>query len=138
MDRHLKVTEEQIAYGRLLDSGMKIGFVALLVTFAAYVSGLLQPSVPLQDVSRYWGLSVHDYLIATGNKPGWAWLHLLHKGDFLNFVGIAFLAGITAICYVRIIPILLRKKDTVFAILAVVEVIVLSLAASGLLRGGGH
>jgi hypothetical protein len=102
------------------------------------VSGLLQPSVPLQDVSRYWGLPVHDYLIATGNKPGWAWLHLLHKGDFLNFVGIAFLAGITAICYVRIIPILLRKKDTVFAILAVVEVIVLSLAASGLLRGGGH
>ena len=137
MDR-LKATEEQMAYARLLDSGMKIGFIALLVTFAVYMSGILQPAVPLQEVSKYWGLSVHDYLVATGIQPGWAWLRLLNKGDFLNFLGIAFLAGVTVICYIRIIPILLRKKDTVYAILAMVEVLVLCLAASGLLKGGGH
>ncbi|MGE5238526.1 MAG: hypothetical protein ACM3ON_06975 [Chloroflexota bacterium] len=137
MDR-LKATEEQMAYARLLDSGMKIGFIALLVTFAVYMSGILQPAVPLQEVSKYWGLSVHDYLVATGIQPGWAWLRLLNKGDFLNFLGIAFLAGVTVICYIRIIPILLRKNDTVYAILALVEVLVLCLAASGLLKGGGH
>ncbi len=134
----LKATEEQISYARLLDSGMKIGFIALLVTFAVYMSGVLQPAVPVQEVSKYWGLSVHDYLAATGIEPGWAWLKLLNKGDFLNFLGIAFLAGVTVICYIRIIPIFLRKKDRVYAILALVEVLVLTLAASGLLKGGGH
>jgi hypothetical protein len=63
---------------------------------------------------------------------------MIHKGDFLNFAGIVFLAGVTIICYARIIPILLRKKDTVFVVIAVLEVLVLVLAASGLLKAGGH
>ena len=63
---------------------------------------------------------------------------MLGKGDFLNFVGIAFLAGVTIPCYIRIIPILFAKKDTTYAILAIVEVLVLALAASGILKAGGH
>lgn len=138
MYRQIKATEEQIAYARLLDYGMKIGFLILLATFLVYMIGILPPAVPVSDLPQYWGLSVHDYLKATGTKGGWSWLGMLDKGDFLNFPGIAFLAGITVLCYLRIIPILLRKKDTIYAVLAVLEVIVLSLAASGLLKGGGH
>jgi hypothetical protein len=92
----------------------------------------------VNDLPRYWGLSVHDYLKATGIHPGWTWLGMLGKGDFLNFVGIAFLAGVTILCYIRIIPILFKKKDTVYAILAILEVMVLVLAASGILKAGGH
>jgi len=65
-------------------------------------------------------------------------MRMLEKGDFLNFVGIAFLAGVTMICYVRIIPILFRKKDRVYALIAILEVLVLMLAASGILKAGGH
>ena len=60
------------------------------------------------------------------------------KGEFLNFIGIVFLAGVTIVCYLRIIPILLRKKDTMYAVLAIIEVLVLTLAASGVLKSGGH
>jgi hypothetical protein len=63
---------------------------------------------------------------------------MLGKGDFLNFIGIAFLAGVTIICFFPIIPIFLKKKDKVYAALAVVEILVLVLAASGLLKSGGH
>ena len=63
---------------------------------------------------------------------------MLGKGDFLNFVGIAFLAGITIPCYMRIAPILFRKKDTVYGIIAIIEVLVLSIAASGIMKAGGH
>ncbi len=132
-----KVTE-QLAYATILDKGMKIGLLMLVISFIIYITGILTPYIPVNDLPKYWGLSVHKYLEVTGIQPGWTWLRLLGKGDFLNFVGIAFLAGVTAVCYVRIIPILFRKKDIAFGIIAILEVIVLVLAASGLLKSGGH
>lgn len=138
MQGKVKATEEQLAYARLLDLGMKVGLASLVVTFLVYLSGVLTPHIPVQDLPKYWGMPVNDYLAATGIQPGWAWIRLLDQGDFLNFLGIAFLAGVTIVCYLRIIPIFLKKKDLVYACLAVVEVLVLTLAASGLLRTGGH
>ncbi len=134
----LKGTEEQLTYADLLDKGMKIGLLMLIVTFFIYMTGIFKPHIPVGELPNYWGLSVHDYLEHADIQPGWAWLHLLGKGDFLNFTGIAFLAGVTIICYMRIIPIFFRKKDKVFAFIAILEVLVLALAASGVLKSGGH
>jgi hypothetical protein len=138
MGKELKATEEQIAYAKLLDLGMKAGLLMLVVTFFIYVAGILSPHVPVNDLPRYWGMPVKEYLKSTGIHTGWSWVGMLMKGDFLNFVGIAFLAGVTILCYVRIIPILFRKKDTVYGVIAIVEVLVLVLAASGILKSGGH
>lgn len=132
------MAEEQLAYARLLDLGMRLGLLLVLVTSALYLLGLVAPHVPLADLPRYWSLPVGEYLAATGIQPGWAWVTMLHKGDFLNFVGIAFLSGITIACYVAVSPIFLRKKDTVYAWLSILEVLVLGLAASGVLTVGGH
>ena len=132
------VTEEQIAYAKILDLGMKLGLFMLVVSFAIYVFGILTPHVPLEDLPKYWKLPVHDYLQQTGISQGWSWLHQLGKGDFLNFLGIAFLAGVSIICYISIIPTLFRKGDTIYAFLAIAEVLVLVLAASGVLKSGGH
>ena len=138
MDKKNLATEEQLAYAKLLDSGMKAGLLGLVITFAIYMSGILTPHVPVQELPNYWKMSVHKYLAAANIHPGWAWLGMLGKGDFLNFLGIAFLAGVTIICYCRITPILFRKKDTVYGVLAILEVLVLVLAASGILKAGGH
>jgi len=134
----MKATEEQIAYAKILDIGMKIGLLMLIVTFIIYLLGILSPHIPVNDLPKYWGLSVHKYLERTGIHPGWAWLFMVGRGDFLNFIGIAFLAGITVICYLAIFPILMRKKDAIYATLALLEVLVLVLAASGILKAGGH
>jgi|SRR5208283_1342649 len=134
----VKATEEQIAYAKVLDFGMKCGLLALIITFLIYVSGILTPYVPVNDLPKYWGMSVHKYLQATGIHPGWSWLWLLGKGDFLTFIAIAFLAGVTVVCYIVIIPILFRKKDTIYSVIALIEVLVLVLAASGVLKAGGH
>ena len=138
MDHKLRATEEQLAYAKLLDSGMKVGLLSLIIMFIIYITGIFTPHIPVNELPKYWGLSVHKYLESTGIHPGWAWLGMLNKGDFLNFTGIAFLAGLTVFCYMRIIPILFRKKDTVYGALAILEVLVLLLAASGLLKAGGH
>lgn len=131
-------TEEQRRYATILDIGMKIGLLILVSTFALYLISTPKPAVPVDDVSQYWGMKVGDYLDATGTERGWTWLNRLDQSDFLTFAPIAFLAAVTAVCYSTIIPIFLKKKDKVFAALAVLEILVLVLAASGVLPSGGH
>lgn len=138
MEKKIHTTEEQVAYAKILDRGMKAGLLVLIFTFIIYMFGLLPSYIPVNDLSKYWGMPVHEYLEHTGIHPGWAWLNMLNKGDFLNFIGIAFLAGVTMICYIAIIPILFKKKDTVYGVIAIIEVLVLVLAASGILSVGGH
>lgn len=138
MGKEVKATEEQIAYAKLLDMGMKVGLLTLIVTFLIYLTGILSPHVPVNDLPKYWSMPVKEYLLATNIHAGWSWLSMVGKGDFLNFIGIAFLAGVTIFCYIRVIPIFFRKKDGIYGIIAVIEVLVLVLAASGILRAGGH
>ncbi|MBI5848830.1 MAG: hypothetical protein HZB31_12960 [Nitrospirae bacterium] len=138
MSTKLKASEEQVAYAKLLDIGMKVGLLMLVISFIMYLLGIFTPHIPVNDLPKYWSMPVKDYLKATNIHTGWSWIYMLGKGDFLNFTGIAFLSGITIVCYLRIIPILFRKKDTVYAVLAIIEVLVLTLAASGVLKAGGH
>lgn len=138
MNKKIMATEEQLAYAKLLDTGMKLGLLSIIITFVIYLAGILPPHVPVNDLPNYWKLPVKQYLEVTHIPHGWAWIGMAAKGDFLNFFGIAFLAGVTIICYIRIVPILFRKKDTIYAVLAILEVLVLTLAASGLLKSGGH
>lgn len=127
---------EQMAYAELLDIGMKIGLGAMVLCFLLYVSGLVQAHVPLHDLPRYWSMSVHDYVEATKVPTGWGWVHLIGAGDYLNIVPVAFLSIITIVCYLRILPMLAAKRERIFSAVVVAEIIVLSLAVSGVLAGG--
>jgi hypothetical protein len=137
-DPDLRPMPEQITYANLLFYGAWLGIFLLMVTYFLYVSGLLSPHVKIPMVPQYWGKSVHDYMAATGSPQGWDWTALLHKGDFLNFIGMALLAVMTIFCYIVLIPGYIRRKDWSYTVICVLEVLVLSLAASGILGGGGH
>lgn len=132
---------EQKRYGAILDIAMKVGLLILVITFVMYLIGFPKPHIPVGDVSATWGLKVSGddgYLKATGIEKGWSWATHLGQSDFLTFAPIAFLASVTVICYLSILPIFLKRKDFIFAALAVGEVLVLVLAASGVLPTGGH
>ncbi len=134
----LEATPEQILYAKLLEKGMYIGLLILLVTFGLYTFGVMDPYIPLDKISKYWSMNVNDYLHHANIKAGWAWVGMLKYGDFVNFIGIAILAGVTILCYVAIVPTLLKNKDRVYAVLALLEAIILTVAASGILGAGGH
>jgi hypothetical protein len=137
-DIKLGPSPEQILYANVLNKGMLIGLLVLLVTFAIYVLGIVSPYVPLDELSSHWNKGVGDYLHDLHIPAGWAWLGMLKYSDFLNFIGIAFLAGISIICYIAIIPTLLKNNDTIYAVLAILEVVVLTAAATGIFGSGGH
>lgn len=131
-------SRSQTIYADLLFYGCWISLFVMALTYAAYVSGLVAPHVPLENVTRYWSEPVEHYIREAGAPVGWGWLALLNRGDFLNFAGMVLLAGMSIICYLRILPVLLRNKQTIMAAIAVLEVLVLLLAASGLVSGGSH
>ena len=139
-----RADEEQLLYAKILQAGMYAGLALLFVTFALYTSGIVQPAVPVEQLPDYWTMSVQEYLEATNNDhlhrehpvSGWSWLSVLGKGDYLNFLGIALLSAVTIVCFLGIVPTLIRKKDKAYAAMALLEVVILTLAASGILNVG--
>jgi hypothetical protein len=134
----LKPSREQIIYANLLLMGMVAGIIIMMITYAIYLSGLLPSHVDLQVISANWGKGIHEYLEITHSPVGWGWSALLLKGDFLNYIGFALLGLMTIFCYLVLVRGYLRKKDWIFAVISILEILVLSLAASGILGSGGH
>ncbi|MBM3567098.1 MAG: hypothetical protein FJX42_13415 [Alphaproteobacteria bacterium] len=134
--RAVYATREQLVYAAALDVGMKIGFGVLVVTLLIYMSGLLDSHIPVQDLPRYWGLPAAEYIHAADVPTGWGWIGLAHSSDYLNFVGIAFLSGVTIVCYARILPYPFKSRDYLFVGMAAAQIVVLLLSASGILEVG--
>ena len=129
---------EQIIYANLLLIGVWVGLFLLLVTYALYVSGIVAPHVPTSQVMDSWHTGVGEYLHTTDSPYGWGWVSLLGKGDFLNYIGFAFLALTTIACYLVLMRAYIRTKDWLFTTICALEIVVLAVAASGLLGSGGH
>lgn len=127
---------EASRYAHLLDWGTRVGVVALLLSFAAYLFGILQPHVPLEQLPAVWNLPVDQYLKSTNSPTGWGWLAFIHKGDLSNLIGISLLAGCSLPALAGLIPLYLQRRDYIYAGICAVVVLVLILAASGTLTGG--
>lgn len=136
MSSTVETPQEQINYANLLVKGNKIGLGLMVVTFFVYVFGILEPHVPMDQLTVLWEGQAHHYL-EEGNVPrGWGWVGLLGSGDFLNFLGIAILAGLTIVAYIPLVPAFLKKGDKIYAGICVAEILVLLVAASGLVAAG--
>jgi hypothetical protein len=120
----------QLVYARWLNAGTRIGLVLLIAGFLAYVLGLLPPHVPLDRLPQLWGLPLKQFVEAADAPTGWEWLALAARGDYLNLIGVALLASIVAIGYLRILP-MLARGERVYALIALLQIVVLAIAASG-------
>jgi hypothetical protein len=127
---------EASRYALLLDWGTRVGVVALFLSFAAYLTGLLPPHVPLADLPGLWNLPVGEFLQRTDTPTGWGWLALAHKGDMANLIGIALLAGCSLAPLLGLIPLYLKRRDHAYAAICCLVAAVVLLAASGVLTGG--
>ena len=136
--KSMKPMPEQIAYANLLFIGAWVGIFMMIITYLLYLGGIVPPHVDLTLITHNWDKGVDEYLKITKSPHGWAWVKLISKGDFLNFVGIVLLAILTIICYLFLIAGYKKRKDWAYFFIAVMEVLVLVLAASGILGAGGH
>jgi hypothetical protein len=137
-NQSLKPSKEQIIYANLLLMGMLAGIVIMTITYTIYVSGILSSHIDMSVIAANWGKGIHEYLEITQSPQGWGWIALLGKGDFLNYIGFTLLGVLTIICYLVLVRGFYRQKNWIFFTISVLEILVLSLAASGLLGSGGH
>jgi len=132
----LESTPEQIRYASALEKGTRLGLLCLFITFPLYILGVIEPQTPIEKVHESLSLQAHEYQAQTGSERGWGWLRMLRRGDCLNFIGIVILAGVTAVCYIAVVPLMFQRGDRIYAVLALLQVVVLIFAASGVLAGG--
>ena len=138
------ISKEQTVYANFLERGMLLGLAIMFLTFGLYAFGFISPVIPLDRLPDYWSLSATEYLDAIERDylhlghtvTGWTWTTLLLYGDFMNFIGIAILSGITIVCYGIIVPILWSNHDKLYTCLVIAEIVILVLAASGILKSG--
>lgn len=136
--QQLEPMPEQIGYANILFIGAWSGIVIMAVSYILYVSGILEPHIDIALVTENWGKGVHEFMKITNSPDGWSWLYLLGKGDYLTFIGVALLAVLTIFCYLFLVVGYARTKDWIYFTICVLEICVLSLAASGILGAGGH
>ena len=134
----------QLLYARVLAGGVALSAAVLLATFALYLSGAAAPAVPLAELPKYWGLSAPEYLRATNDAflhhehaiTGWSWASVLGCGDYLCYLGIALLSATTIVCYATVTVALLKRRDLIYAGMTAAEVVILILAATGIVDAG--
>lgn len=129
-------SDEQLRYAGLMEWGARLGIAVLLVTFTLYASGMIQADIAPEQWATLWNKPLHTYLELTARPTGWGWLHRLDRGDYLSLSGIAILAGSSMASVLALVPLYWRRQDRVYAVIAVLQVLVLLLAASGLIRAG--
>jgi len=134
----LKPSEDQVIYANVLMIGVLAGLVIMGVNYFIYLAGLLPSHVDMSYLPHVWGKNVNEYLHLTNTPHGWGWVNLLMKGDFLNYIGFALLGLLTVVCYMLLVRGYMKQKDWTYTAISVLEILVLCVAASGILGGGGH
>jgi hypothetical protein len=134
----LETPREQVIYANVLIIGVWLGILILLVTFGLYVAGVTTPHVAIEDTPRYWGMGVDEYAHQTAWPSGWDWTGLLGRGDILTYVGFILLALLSILGYMVLLVTYVRERSSLFSLICILEILVLGLAASGVLVAGGH
>lgn len=134
MDLNQREQEASADYAICASLGARIALAVIVVELIAYLSGALSPYVPLEELPRLWHMSMAEYLAAAHVPSGWGWVALAGRGDYVNFIGIALLASITVACYARALRGFLRRGERLYAALAAAQLVVLLLAASGVMN----
>lgn len=126
---------EQAWLARLLEAGTQASVTVLVLAFVAYAFGIVPPRIPIADLHHYWTMDAAAYRRLANLPDGWGWLRLVVYGDFLNIAGLATLAALTIVGYAAILAVFVARRDRVYILIAIAQLAVLLLAASGLVAG---
>ena len=125
---------EQQLYAKIVYHMNHLGLFALVAGFALYLTGMLTPHVPLEDLPQYWSLPLEQYLEKTGALTGWQWISELGYGDVAPLIGVAVLASIPLVCYLVLFFQFLQRGAKPFVVITVIELFFMLLSASNLIQ----
>jgi hypothetical protein len=125
---------EQQLYAKIVYHMNHLGLFALVAGFALYLTGMLTPHVPLEDLPQYWSLPLEQYLEKTGALTGWQWISELGYRDVAPLIGVAVLASIPLVCYLVLFFQFLQRGAKPLVVITVIELFFMLLSASNLIQ----
>ena len=112
-----------------------IGFTCIAAGFVLYVSGVLPAHIPVDEVSSYWHLSAQEYAGQTGTPYGWDLIKAIAAGDMISLASLVLMAIAVIVCLIIMVFAFLKSENRIFAVGTVLQIVVLALAASGIVSG---
>ena len=125
---------EQRLYANILFYLNLIGLFILLTGFTLYLTDVITPLVPLEDLPRFWSLSLDEYIKKSNMPTGWQWISKIGYGDIAPMLGIAVLASVTFMCYFVMLFQFLKRGVKTFALIVSIELLLILLSASNLVQ----
>ncbi|ABB22920.1 hypothetical protein [Pelodictyon luteolum] len=130
------VQNEQLAYAGVLDKMSHFGMLFLGGSYAAYVFLLLPQEVTISDMAANWHLKA-SVMQAKLNAPvGWSFMaspESFLRGEALSYLAIIMICMIPVVCLLVTAPAFFREKRPIFGVIALLQVLILLVAATGML-----
>lgn len=125
-----EIDKVQLVYASVLDVVSHIGMALIAAGFLIYVLKLLPLTVSIEDVAAHWQMRAADMNRILTVPSGWSWVQDPLHGDVLSYFSIVFLSMAAMICLVSVIPVFLGEKNRTYALIALLQVMVLAAAVS--------
>ena len=125
---------EQHIYAKIIYHISNLGLLALIMGFILYIFGVLTPLVPLEELPKYWSLSLTQFLEKTGAPTGWRWTAMLGYGDVIPFLRVTILASVTFVCFLALLFSFLQRGAKVLAFISAMELFFILISASNLIQ----
>jgi len=136
MDTPIAPTQKR--YARVLLWVAAAGQIALFAGYVVYLTGLLPPRVPPQRIAQEWHLSAPEFTRKLELQSGWSWVRHIGSGDVVSYATVVFLALGTNICLLVAAASYIREKNRKYAVIVMLQIVVLLIAASGLVTAGSY
>ncbi len=129
----------QLVYAKTLDYVAHSIIVVMAIGYFLYLTQLLPLSVPIETIAGNWHLSAAKLQAKLNLSCGWdcftAPAGIIH-GDILSYISVIFLSLSTLICLASAVAAFISEKKYLYSTIAILQVLVLLVAASGIMSGG--
>ncbi|NTV05434.1 MAG: DUF1634 domain-containing protein [Chlorobiaceae bacterium] len=136
MKQQLHANRIQLTYATVLSWTSTLGIIFVVAGYLVYVFQLLPSTVSPSEVALHWHLRAAELHKIVPVPSGWDWIYQLGRGDVLSYASVVYLSSVTMLCLVVIIPLFLKEKDMIYAVMTLLQVLVLVFAAAGIVSGG--
>ena len=125
---------EQRLYANILFYLTLIGLFILLTGFTLYLTGVITPIVPLEELPQFWSLSLNEYMEKSNMPSGWQWISNIGYGDIAPMLGIAVLASVTFMCSFMLLFQFIKRVVKIIVPIVSIELLLILLSASNLVQ----
>lgn len=129
----------QLAYAKTLDFVSHAVMLLMAIGYLVYMLQLLPLTVPVETVAGNWHLSAHDLQAKLHLASGWSCfmdLPAMLHGDAVSYASIVFLSMATILCLATAVAVFFSEGNKLFLTIATLQVVVLLVAASGIMTRG--